>query len=197
MATDTTPREPVTVNIELPEAEIPSGVDIGEAKIEDFERSVKPPPRSRTKPVGKRPTVNDELDRLRNELRRNTSFLGLLACAKDPWAGQLVLLNKDDVIEKWIDVCRINPTIRKALLSAMDMGVYASAITSTLALVIAFAAHAGMLPNSDMILTAVGGAGVTLPTDDQVAMTAAMFGHDEDMPQRDEHGRFVRRNGNG
>jgi hypothetical protein len=201
MATDTSPKDPVTVKIDLPETDVPSGIDIGEAKIEDFAdkvpNAVKPPPRSRTKPVGKRPTVEQDLDRLRGELQRNTAFVGLLACAKDPYGGQLLLLNKDDVIEKWIDVCRINPTIRNALLSAMDMGVYATAITSTLALVIAYLAHAGMLPNSEMVLTAVGGAGVTLPTDEQVEMTSALFGMDTDTTPRAANGRFARRNGDG
>lgn len=179
----TTPKsEPVTVNIEPPDLATPDSVNLNEPSMDDFAdpkvviNEAKVDTHKRSRPVGKRPTVEQELDRLRNDLGRNASFIGLILCARDPWGGQLFLLNKDDVIEKWIDVCRINPTIRKALLSAMDMGVYATAITSTLALVIAYAAHAGMLPNSDMILGAIGGAGVTLPTDEQVAFTEAMFG---------------------
>lgn len=182
----TTPKtkktEPVTVNIELPDADTPPEVDLDEKTVDDFAKEIRKEtlakPRT-VKPVGKRPSVEQELARLREELQRNTAFLGLIACARDPWGGQLILLNKDSVIDKWIDVCRINPTIRRALLSAMDMGVYATAITSTLALVIAFLAHSNMLPNSEMLLVAVGGAGVTLPTDEQVNMTRIMFGMDE------------------
>jgi hypothetical protein len=182
MATKKTPNvdEPVTVNI--PTADTPPEVELNELTPEDFAKTIRQETLSKprtVKPVGKRPTVEQELARLREELQRNTAFLGVIACAKDPWGGQLILLNKDSVIDKWIDVCRINPTIRRALLSAMDMGVYATAITSTLALVIAFLAHANMLPNSEMLLVAVGGTGVTLPTDEQVEMTKIMFGMDE------------------
>lgn len=173
-------REPETVTVEIPDVGAPGESEtLSEPTIEDFAKiapDIKPPtPRSKGKVVGKRTTVESELQRLREELSRNVSFLGLLACAKDPYGGQLILMNKDSLIEKWIDVCRINPTIRHALLSAMDMGVYATAITSTLAVVIAFLAHAKMLPNSEMILGAIGGAGVTLPSDEQVMQTEAMF----------------------
>lgn len=177
-----TEAEPLTVKIDLPDADTPPEVNLDEKTVDDFAKEIRKETLSKprtVKPVGKRPTIEQELDRLREELQRNTAFLGLICCAKDPWGGQLVLLNKDSIIDKWIDVCRINPTIRKALLSAMDMGVYATAITSTLALVIAFLAHANMLPNSEMILVAVSGAGVTLPTDEQVEMTKIMFGMDE------------------
>lgn len=179
MPTTTKTKQPVTVTFEPPDLDEPGNVNIGEPTMDDFAKvnpSIKPPtPRGRTKAVTKRETVDTQLQRLREELNRNASFLGLVVCAKDAWSGQLILLNKDKQIDNWIEVARINPTIRNAMLSAMDMGVYATAITGTLALAIAAVAHMGMLPNSEMLLTAVGGAGVRVPSDLEVQQTEAMF----------------------
>lgn len=174
-----TKKPPLTVTFDPPDVGEPDNVNIGEPTMDDFAKAnptVKvAKPRGSSRAVTKRESVEAQLQRLREELNRNASFLGLVVCAKDAWSGQLILLNKDKQIDNWIEVARINPTIRNAMLSAMDMGVYATAITGSVALAIAALAHTDMLPNSDMLLTAVGGAGVTVPTDNQVAQTEAMF----------------------
>lgn len=178
MATPKT--KPISVTFDPPLIDDDSAPSILDEKdMTDFERvapSVAPPkPRSATRAVGKRASVENELDRLRDELQRNVSFVGLMMCAKDPWLGQLILLNRDRVIDQWIDVCRINPTIRNALLSIMDMGVYATAIVTTLSIAIAALAHMKIIPNGDMIVSGIAGTGVTIPTDAQVQSTEAMF----------------------
>jgi hypothetical protein len=179
MATATTKKPPLTVTFDPPDVAEPENVNIGEPTMDDFAKAnptVKVPKgRGTSRAVTKRESVESQLQRLREELNRNASFLGLLVCAKDAWTGQLILMNKDKQIDNWIEVARINPTIRNAMLAAMDMGVYATAITGSVALVIAALAHTQMLPNSDMLLTAVSGAGVSVPSDIQVAQTEAMF----------------------
>lgn len=170
---------PLTVTFDPPDVGEPDNVNIGEPTMDDFAKanpSVRvPKPKGTSRAVTKRESVEAQLQRLREELNRNVSFLGLVICAKDAWAGQLVLLNKDKQVDNWIEVARINPTIRNAMLSAMDMGVYATAITGSLALAIAALAHMELLPNSGMLLTAVSGAGVRVPTDAEVMQTEAMF----------------------
>jgi hypothetical protein len=172
-------RPPVTVVFDPPDLDEPDNVNVSEPSMDDFAAinpAIKPPkPKSASKAVTKRETVDASLQRLRDELNRNASFLGLVVCAKDAWTGQLILMNKEKQIDNWIEVARINPTIRNAMLAAMDMGVYATAITGSLALVIAALAHTQMLPNSDMLMTSVSGAGVAVPSDIQVAQTEEMF----------------------
>lgn len=183
MATPKTPTKkspPLTVTFDPPDVGEPDNVNIGEPTMDDFAKanpSIKvAKPRGSSRVVSKRESVESQLQRLREELNRNASFLGLVICAKDAWAGQLILLNKDKQVDNWIEVARINPTIRNAMLSAMDMGVYATAITGSLALAIAALAHMELLPNSEMLLTAVSGAGVRVPSDIEVMQTEAMFG---------------------
>jgi len=175
----TTKSPPLTVTFDPPDVGEPEQTNISEVSMDDFAKvnpAIKPPkPRGSSRAVTKRESVEAQLQRLREELNRNASFLGLVVCAKDAWAGQLILLNKEKQIDNWIEVCRINPTIRNALLSAMDMGVYATAVTGSLALVFAALAHMEVLPNSEMILTAVSGAGVRVPSDLEVMQTEAMF----------------------
>ncbi len=171
---------PLTVTFDPPDVAEPDNVNIGEPTMEDFAKANPtvrvPKPRGSSRAVTKRESVESQLQRLREELNRNISFLGLLVCAKDAWAGQLILLNKDKQVDNWIEVARINPTIRNALLATMDMGVYANAITGTLALGIAALAHMEMLPNSEMLLSAVSGAGIRVPSDKEVMETEMMFG---------------------
>lgn len=174
-----TKKPPVTVTFDPPDLEEPGNVNVDDVTMDDFAKVnpaiTKPKPRGSSRAVTKRESVEASLQRLREELNRNVSFLGLVVCAKDAWSGQLILLNKDKQIDNWIEVARINPTIRNALLSAMDMGVYATAITGSLALGIAALAHTDMLPNSEMLLQAVGGAGIRVPSDLEVEQTEAMF----------------------
>lgn len=179
MPTTTKKAPPLTVTFDPPDVGEPDNVNISEPTMDDFAKAnpeIKvAKPRGTSRAVTKRESVEAQLQRLREELNRNVSFLGLVVCAKDAWSGQLILLNKDKQIDNWIEVARINPTIRNAMLSAMDMGVYATAITGSLALGIAAVAHMDMLPNSEMLLAAVGGAGVRVPTDVEVMQTEAMF----------------------
>jgi hypothetical protein len=172
------PTQPLTVKFDPPDVGEPENVTVGDVTMDDFAKvapsNVKPP-RERGKVVSKRMSVEAELDRLRGELERNVSLLGMLVLVRDPWSGHLILVNRDKQIDNWIEVARINPKIRSAMLSALDMGVYATAITGSLALAFAAVAHMGMLPNGEMILAAVASAGVTLPDDDKVAQTEAMF----------------------
>src|SRR5581483_12397802 len=103
MATPKTPTKtkapPLTVTFDPPDVGEPDNVSIGEPTMDDFAKanpSVKvPKPRGSSRVVSKRESVESQLQRLREELNRNASFLGLVVCAKDAWAGQLILLNKD------------------------------------------------------------------------------------------------------
>jgi hypothetical protein len=181
MATAKTDKKPLTVTFDPPDVGEPDNVNIGEVSMDDFAKvapdAVKPP-RPRGKVVSKRMTVEAELERLRGELERTASLAGMIVLVRDPWMGHLILLNRDTQIDNWLEVARINPKIRSAMLSALDMGVYATAISGSLALVIAAVAHMGMLPNSEAILNVIGGngaMGVKLPDDNEVAATEAMF----------------------
>lgn len=181
MATAKKDSGPVTVQFDPPDVGEPDNVNISDVSMDDFAK-VAPsnvrPPRARGKVVSKRMTVEAELERLRGELERNASLIGMIVLVRDPWLGHLILLNRDTQIDNWLEVARINPKIRSAMLSALDMGVYATAISGSLALVIAAVAHMGMLPNSEAILGVIGGngaMGVKLPDETQVAATEAMF----------------------
>lgn len=145
-----------------------------EPTMEDFTKRVTP--KATRKPATKRVTADQEVERLRGELDRNFSVISIAICMRDAWTGQVILLNKDMVIDSWLEVAKVNPKFRAALLKMMDIGVYATAISNSAALVVAILAHHKMTPNPDFVLTAVSSTGLKMPSDAEVQQMEDMFG---------------------
>lgn len=161
---------PDTIVIDVPE---PADVTPqNEPTMEDFAKRVTP---SRTTKGKRVTTVDREIERLRTDLTRNTSMVVLAIHMRDVWTGQLILMNQEQIIDSWLEVARVNAGFRTALLKMLDVGVYAAAVSNTAALIIAILAHRQMLPNSDMMLSAVSHTGLKMPDDEQVAAMEAMF----------------------
>ena len=156
--------EPVTATFDIPTSE-PS--------MDDFAKKVAP--ERKAVRATKRTSVDAELSRLRNELDRNVSIVAVAICMRDAWDGQLILANKDMIIDSWLEVAKVNPRFRTALLKLMDVGVYATAISNSLAMAVAVLAHHRMTPNPDFVLGAVGYTGLTMPDEDAVAQMEAML----------------------
>lgn len=171
--TPTPKTDPITVSVDIPDAD---PLPTSEPSMEDFAKAAASTIPSR-KPASnrKRATVQEELDRLRVELDRNVSIVAVAICMRDAWDGQLILMNKDMLIDSWLEVAKVNPKFRQALLKLMDVGVYATAISNSLALAIAVLAHHRMTPNPDMMLTAVGYTGLQMPSDEAVEQMEQMF----------------------
>jgi hypothetical protein len=163
--------EPIEVTFDLP-ADDPTPDK--EPTMDDFAKRVTPTAKRR--PASKRVTADQEIERLRGELDRNFSVVCIAICMRDAWTGQVILLNKDMVIDGWLEVAKVNPRFRAALLKMMDIGVYATAISNTAALVVAILAHNNLTPNPDFVLTAVSTTGLKMPSDEEVAQMEAMFG---------------------
>jgi hypothetical protein len=173
--------EPVTVSFDIPNVEADDKPPVSTPSMDDF-APVVPPPRKAVR-SSKRTTVDQEVERLRTELDRNFSIIAIAICMRDAWDGQLILLNKDTVIDSWMEVAKVNPKFRQALLKLMDVGVYATAISNSLAMAVAVLAHHSMTPNPEMVMTAVSYTGLKMPTDEQVAQMEAMFDIFEDAPE--------------
>lgn len=172
--------EPVTVTFDIPEVQPEDTPPVKQPSMDDF-APVVPPPRKAVR-SSKRTSVETEVERLRTELDRNFSIIAIAICMRDAWDGQLILLNKDQVIDSWMEVAKVNPRFRQALLKLMDVGVYATAISNSLALAVAVLAHHSLTPNPDMVMTAVSYTGLKMPTDEQVAAMESMFDIFEDAP---------------
>lgn len=163
--------EPVSVTFDVPEDD---PTPTAEPTMDDFAKRITNTPKR--KPSTRRVTADQEVERLRGELDRNFSVVSIGICMRDAWTGQVILMNKDMVIDSWLEVAKVNPRFRAALLKMMDVGVYATAISNTAALVVAILAHKNMVPNPDFVLTAVSSTGLKMPSDEEVAQMEAMFG---------------------
>jgi hypothetical protein len=80
--------------------------------------------------------------------------------------------NSELLAKHWTKVAEQNPTVRKYLLNALQGGVWAGAITTTIAVLIPIAANHTELP--DEVVKATAGIGVSLPDDDLKGMESPL-----------------------
>lgn len=160
----------------------------------DVNPTPKPKGRKATKPKVTRPDVAPKLDeaieshlpktpvaRLSKDLRtiqdgltQAFTFMGIGVSMFNLYDAMVIHENSELLAKHWTKVAEQNPTVRKYLLNALQGGVWAGAITTTIAVLIPIAANHTELP--DEVVKATAGIGVSLPDDELKGMASALGG---------------------
>jgi hypothetical protein len=115
-----------------------------------------------------------DLKTIQDGLQQAFTFLGIGVSMFNLYDAMVIHENSELLAKHWTKVAEQNPTVRKYLLNALQGGVWAGAITTTIAVVIPIAANHTELP--DEVVKATAGIGVSLPDDELKGMASPMSG---------------------
>jgi len=102
-----------------------------------------------------------DLKTIQDGLQQAFTFLGIGVSMINLYDAMVIHENAELLAKHWTKVAENNPTVRKYLLSALQGGVWAGAITTSIAVLIPIAANHTELP--DEVVQATTGIGVSLP----------------------------------
>lgn len=113
--------------------------------------------------------VSKDLRTIQDGLQQAFTFLGIGVSLVNLYDAMVIHENSELLAKHWTKVAEQNPTVRKYLLNMLQGGVWAGAITTTLAVLVPIAAnHIADIPEE--IVTMVPAIGVSIPDSELKAM---------------------------
>lgn len=125
-------------------------------------------PSSGRKTSTARSTVDKEIEQLRDKLTNWIGMAGIAAMTRNTFDGMVVTNNADTFVDGWLEVARVQPKFRKVLLQITEAGVYATAVSNTLAIALPILANHGMIPNGALVIEFCRRGGAKIPTHDEL-----------------------------
>lgn len=110
-----------------------------------------------------------ELKTIQDGLTQAFGFMGMGLSMVNLYDAMVIHENAELLAKHWTKVAEQNPTVKKYLLNALQGGVWAGAISVSIAVLIPIAANHGTVP--DDIVPMTSSLGVVLP-DDSYKVTA-------------------------
>jgi len=105
--------------------------------------------------------LTKDLKTIQEGLQQAFTFLGIGVSMINLYDAMVIHENAELLAKHWTKVAEQNPTVKRYLLSALQGGVWAGAITTSIAVLIPIAANHTELP--DEVVQATAGIGVSLP----------------------------------
>lgn len=105
--------------------------------------------------------LSKDLKTIQDGLQQAFTFLGIGVSMVNIYDAMVIHENAELLAKHWTKVAEQNPTVKRYLLSALQGGVWAGAITTSIAVLIPIAANHTELP--DEIVNMTSAIGVSLP----------------------------------
>jgi len=121
--------------------------------------------------------LSKELKTIQDGLQQAFTFLGIGVSMINLYDAMVIHENSELLAKHWTKVAEQNPTVKRYLLSALQGGVWAGAISTSIAVLIPIAANHTELP--DEIVNATATIGVSLPDNSLKDMASVTDGWSE------------------
>ena len=123
--------------------------------------------------------LSKELRTIQDGLQQAFTFLGIGVSMVNLYDAMVIHENSELLAKHWTKVAEQNPTVKKYLLSALQGGVWAGAITTSIAVLIPIAANHTELPDEIVNMTTTIGVSLPENADELKAMASPMQEYSE------------------